>query len=277
MDTIFFKDILQFQFEDYIISVNDFRLQTLTKSYPAHYHSHNSLEIHFYESGTGKMIIDDTQYDINPMSLFVTGPFVNHEQIVYTPLLKYSLYLTMNKIGNSNNYLYSLTKIKNIAISNKKNILELFKSIMYEFQNKKIGFEINSECLLKLLIIEILRNKNSDKIMTKELKVDNINYTIEEIFLNDFKTITITKLATKLYTSPRQLQRMLKAKYNKTFSQLKLEAKMNFAKNQLLNSNIKISEISTLCGYSSTEHFCQHFKKYFNITPLKFRKAYQKY
>lgn len=66
------------------------------------------------------MIIDDTQYDINPMSLFVTGPFVNHEQIVYTPLLKYSLYLTMNKIGNSNNYLYSLTKIKNIAISNKK-------------------------------------------------------------------------------------------------------------------------------------------------------------
>ena len=92
MDTIFFKDILQFQFEDYIISVNDFRLQTLTKSYPAHYHSHNSLEIHFYESGTGKMIIDDTQYDINPMSLFVTGPFVNHEQIVYTPLLKYSLY-----------------------------------------------------------------------------------------------------------------------------------------------------------------------------------------
>ena len=47
---------------------------------------------------------------------------------------------------------------------------------------------------------------------------------------------------------------------------------MTFASNKLLYTNIKVSDLADLVGYSSLEHFSYAFKKYFNLTPLQYRK-----
>lgn len=46
--------------------------------------------------------------------------------------------------------------------------------------------------------------------------------------------------------------------------------KMETAKNMLLYSQYKLSEISTILGFSSESHFIRTFKKHFGITPGKF-------
>jgi AraC-like DNA-binding protein len=76
--------------------------------------------------------------------------------------------------------------------------------------------------------------------------------------------------------STRELQRYLLENYNKTFIELKNEARMSYAKNKLLYTNLSITEISELIGYSSIEHFTNAFKRYFGLSPLKYRKAYDK-
>ena len=47
---------------------------------------------------------------------------------------------------------------------------------------------------------------------------------------------------------------------------------MSYASNKLLYSDLSIAEIANNCGYSTLEHFSYAFKKYFNISPLKYKK-----
>ena len=63
--------------------------------------------------------------------------------------------------------------------------------------------------------------------------------------------------------------------YKKSFINLKTDARMSFASNKLLYSNLPISEISIMVGYSSIEHFSYAFKNHYGISPLKYRKKYQ--
>ena len=70
----------------------------------------------------------------------------------------------------------------------------------------------------------------------------------------------------------REMQRFLEKNYHKSFIELKTEARMSYAINKLLYSNDSISDIATQLGYQTPEHFSYAFKKYFNKTPLKYRK-----
>ena len=65
----------------------------------------------------------------------------------------------------------------------------------------------------------------------------------------------------------------LNENYKKTFIELKNEARMSFASNKLLYSDLSITGISELVGYSSIEHFTNAFKKWFGLSPLKYRKS----
>lgn len=267
-----YKNIIKFEFNGSRFILSDFRLQNLKDTYPMHCHSENSYEIHFFPEGNGKMIVDDITYEITDNTLIVTGPFVNHEQIPITPLKKYSLYFTIYKEADNN--------LINLFLNNKhwggidNNFNELFSKIKKELEEKKIGYLENVECYLKQLLISIIRNYNTSYESESKSTENDLTFEIEAIFLNEFKTITINEMANRLFMSVRQLQRFLNKNYKKSFYDLKIEARMNYSLSLLKHSNISIKEIALKCGYSSTEHFSQAFKKHFKETPLKYKKRY---
>ncbi|MGM9972042.1 MAG: helix-turn-helix domain-containing protein [Anaeroplasmataceae bacterium] len=267
----FVKNVVKFDFNDTEINLSDFRIQVLEESYPRHYHSENSYEIHYFPYGKGKMIIDDIPYDIIPNTLIITGPFVNHEQIPNEPLTKYSVYLTIKKSSEDSLLSLFLDKKYYVGIDN-YNCFEILKKIEEELKNPTLGYKINVESLVKMLIVSIIRNYNNKSVIEDFDENEDIVFKIEAIFLNEFKSITINDMANRVYMSVRQLQRFLKKHYKKTFNTLKLEYRMNYAIYLLNKTNMKIEEISSLCGYSSSEHFSEAFKKKFNKTPLKYRK-----
>ena len=72
--------------------------------------------------------------------------------------------------------------------------------------------------------------------------------------------------------SVRDLQRYLLKNYNKSFSDLKKEFKLEYAKIRLIYYNDSIEEISENLNFSTREHFSYFFKKETGITPLSYRK-----
>ena len=91
------------------------------------------------------------------------------------------------------------------------------------------------------------------------------------MFINEFKTISVKEMAKRCYMSVRDLQRFLNKSYNKSFTELKMEYRMNVAANRLIYSKDSISKIAEDCGYSSSEHFSYAFKQYYKIAPIKYR------
>lgn len=270
------NETIKFMMAKIFFTLADFRFQVMTEAYPSHYHGINTLEIHFIKKGSGTVIINNTEYKVNNNWFYVIPSFVSHTQIPdkNNPLEKYSIYLLIDKTRGFENYLPLLDRY--YIGEDIYNTVAFFDLLLNEFQNKKFGYnEIVVSCF-KSIIVNLLRNVKIEEKKESNWKIESIQFQIEETMLNEFQNITIEALANKFYMSVRELQRYLKENYKKTFNELKKEARMSYASNKLIYSDLSIAEIAENCGYSSLEHFSYAFKEYYKISPLKYRQERKK-
>jgi len=270
------NETIKFMMAKIFFTLADFRFQVMTEAYPSHYHGINTLEIHFIKKGSGTVIINNTEYKVNNNWFYVIPSFVSHTQIPDkdNPLEKYSIYLLIDKTRGFENYLPLLDRY--YIGEDIYNTVAFFDLLLNEFQNKKFGYnEIVVSCF-KSIIVNLLRNVKIEEKKESNWKIDSIQFQVEETMLNEFQNITIEALANKFYMSVRELQRYLKENYKKTFNELKKEARMSYASNKLIYSDLSIAEIAENCGYSSLEHFSYAFKQYYKISPLKYRQERKK-
>ena len=132
------------------------------------------------------------------------------------------------------------------------------------------------ESLIKQIIISCVRNYSGKKggVDTKGLKSADDQYlTIEEAFLYEYATLTLSSLAARLSLSTRQTQRLLLEHYGMNFQSKKTEAKMSAAALMLRSQDMTITSIADELGYSSVEHFSSAFKRYYGMSASKFRES----
>ena len=94
---------------------------------------------------------------------------------------------------------------------------------------------------------------------------------------NNFEfPLSLEELADNSFVSPQYLSRMFKKYTNETIFSYLQKVRLNKAKELLINhSNLKIQEITALCGFSDTSYFISSFRKFTGYTPLQFRKLYR--
>lgn len=267
-----FNDTIKFMMANIMFTLRDFRFQIMDKPYPAHYHGKDTLEIHYIKEGSGKVILGDNTYDVKENWFYVVPPFLSHTQIPNDndPFHKYSIYLLVDNHAGFKNYLPLLNQT--FIAEDKYKAYELFDKLLYEFENEKFGYnEVVVSCF-KSIIIYLMRDIDYKHERITKWLPDTQAFEIESIFLNEFATITLDELSKRMYMATREMQRFLEKNYHKSFIELKTEARMSYAINKLLYSNDSISDIATQLGYQTPEHFSYAFKKYFNKTPLKYRK-----
>ncbi|HTI72585.1 MAG TPA: helix-turn-helix transcriptional regulator [Candidatus Limnocylindria bacterium] len=78
-------------------------------------------------------------------------------------------------------------------------------------------------------------------------------------------------MASLLGISLRQVQRHFRSACESTVHDFLFELRMKDAAT-LLASTLRIYEVSSLLGYHSTSHFCRDFKRYFQQSPLKYKR-----
>ena len=261
--------------------------EKIIKPYPRHAHSKNSYELHFVPQGSGTLVIDTQKYDITPGTLFMTGPEVPHEQISIrdNPMIEYSIYMQVRQplpkqipplvqgflecsfwFGHAEQSIYTLTN-------------QLFE----ELQLQAPGYELMLQTILPQLILNVARyylgQKKShpkaqhqpDSNQSLQTISEKAYLIIEEAFLYDYKTITLTELANRVSLGERQTERLLQKHYGQSFIKKKTEARMSAASQLLRETQNSIAEISEELGYSSPEHFSNAFTKYYKISPKKYR------
>ena len=95
---------------------------------------------------------------------------------------------------------------------------------------------------------------------------------IEEAFLNNYKSITLSDLAAVSHISTRQLQRMIQKQYGTTFQKKRTQARISAACILLKTTSYSLSEIAEQTGYSSPEHFSYAFRQQMGCTPGTYRR-----
>lgn len=127
---------------------------------------------------------------------------------------------------------------------------------------------------LQILYSYILRNCDTSY-SNINFKHNNHLTVLPSILLyiqNEYRTITLSSLASHFNYASAYLSRMLKKETGKNFNDIVQELKINEAKLLLQFSTFSISDIAIQVGYNSSDHFTHSFKKETGMTPSRFRK-----
>ena len=263
------NDSIKFMIAKIFFTLAEFKNYKIKNSISYNYHGKDTLEINYIVSGKGKVKINDNIYLLEPNSYFVIPQFVPYSIITNEELVIYSVYFIVDKSLAFDEYVPFLTRI---YINNDEKLNYLFEIIHSEFMTKTLGYNEIVTSTFKTIFINVVRNEGLTGKRISYWPLESLQFSIDKIFSTEFNTITIADLANRLNMSVRDLQRYFLKNYNRSFSELKKNFKLEYAKNRLKYYDDSVEKISNDLNFSSREHFCYFFKKETGTTPLNYRK-----
>ncbi|MCD8018497.1 MAG: AraC family transcriptional regulator [Clostridiales bacterium] len=139
----------------------------------------------------------------------------------------------------------------------------------YELSNQTLNRRILSCNWLMQVITEVFRQNCV-------MKYVHMNQVYQYIENNKTREISLTELSEQAGISGGYLSRIFKKYYNISVVDYIHLRKIHLAKYYMASSEMNISDISFLLGYSEAGYFCKIFKKYEGMTPSTFCNQYIK-
>lgn len=223
-------------------------------------HKHNCYELVYYLNGTGNIIIDDVCYKYSKNTFSITVPEKYHEE----EHLKQTDVLFIGFSTDSN--LYHLND--GIYFDNEQfTFLKHLEEMKWELTNKRNFYSSKLNMVTNEIAIEFSRmNENNEHSFPRGLSY--IEKFISENSSQDINLKTLAELSGYSYDHFRHLFKQETGYSPINYIILK---RIENAKKLLTGSNLKISNISMECGFSSESLFCSMFRKYTGLTPGTYR------
>lgn len=254
-----------------------------TFQFPVHWH--DELEIIYIKTGPLNVIINGQEYIGNTNSIFLVNPGELHlmgskgNSVDYFTILfplEFISFQTQDWLEKE--IFFPLRNHTKVIINSipKGNILFNFSQLLddiIELNNKNIPQkQIDTRILLlKLmqLIIEesLLVNSKFDSYIgiQKEL--------LSYIQQNYCSQLSLHELATHFHLSEKYISRYFKKNFYITVSQYIRHLRLTHAKHLLETTNLLVTEIALLSGFSNVSYFIRTFKTNYGISPLKYRNS----
>ncbi|MBQ9069334.1 MAG: AraC family transcriptional regulator [Eggerthellaceae bacterium] len=100
---------------------------------------------------------------------------------------------------------------------------------------------------------------------------DDIYRATEYILANYPRKLTLEEVADEVGFSPAYFSRLFKKKFGQSFSEYLSKVRIDASKNNLLATNLPISEVARRSGFVDASYFTRAFKREVGVTPGFFR------
>ncbi len=186
----------------------------------------------------------------------------------------------------------SLETLSECAQSIRKNMDYVLSKCAYRMiANMLVMVKLESSCDLSDAVIPPYNQEDLISLFEEKLpqcflticqRVSNQRMTLSQDLINGMLTyihenlgdpsLSITTLTEKFKISAPTLQKRLRAAVGQTFSAYVETARMNQARQELMETDRTVQEISESCGYTSPNSFYKAYKRCFGEAPLDIRK-----
>ena len=122
-------------------------------------------------------------------------------------------------------------------------------------------------CTTARLMIADQRKKSSVMLCNRAIRIINEKFADPDL--------SLVSVSTEISVSPNYLSALLKKDTGETFKELLTKKRIETAKELLMDTNMKVREISEKCGYNDQHYFSYCFKKYTGVSPNSCRRTYE--
>lgn len=246
------------------------------KDWPSVLHTHPFTEIFFVINGKGRFLFHRDIRPIEAGDLIIIPPYLEHteQSIPGTPLQYYVLGL--DGIAFQNEDQTASAQIF-CNFENQAMIRELFAQIYYEVKTGGYGAEMICQHLLEILILRILRNSRR----LVPVSINTVRMTKECAQIKEYldtnyaEHITLDTLTSLTHMNKYYMAHSF-TKYT-GFSPIQYlnRRRLEAACQLLCDTDLSVSDIAGSTGFSSQSYFTQTFRKFYGVTPVKYRQAHE--
>lgn len=230
----------------------------------------------YVKSGEFCLIPPEFFHGTRPVSekskkLAIRFRFTKDFDISHEPSAYHSFYKSMKNCNSA------------IVISD-DNLTSVINLLRCELENGGMASKEMTESLLVQFYIRLLRKFDTEKMSADKLVFDaDFNdrefrrIWIEEYFQQNYKySVTEEKMAEKMNLSKRQVSRILKEIYGKSFRKLLIDERLSRASQLLLSTDSSVEDIALSVGYTSLSGFYSAFNNKFGVSVGEYRRKFMK-
>ena len=236
-------------------------------------HTHNHTELFFIVSGKGQFIIQDQIFPVNVNNLVIINPNVTHtEDSLNAQPLEYIVLgiegIELATSENSNGLFCILDHFESLEISS------CIRNILREMELKNTGYEDICQAYMEILIIRLMRSTSLSVQSEPQAISGNRQCAAvrQYIDLHFKEPLTLEQLADEAHMNKYYLSHAFKREYGVSPINYMITRRVEESKYLLAETDLPMSQISQLLGFSSLSYFSQVFRRSQNISPMEYRK-----
>lgn len=243
-------------------------------------HWHSSIEILFILSGTVELIYDGKKYILKKDSVFVINSNKMHslsadsKNSAIMAQIEYDFIKNVYK--DIDNIEFDCKYIENNNLPEFDIIRHILAKIVWIYNKGFDGYQLKINSLLFELVyilvnhFKVERNQKSIDLGSKHFdRLVRIMEYVKENFNNE---ISLSKVAEIEFLTPQYLSRFFEKHMGINFSTYVNKVRLEYAVNELINSDDSITDIAFNSGFPNVKSFISFFKSNYNETPNSYRK-----
>ena len=263
----------------------------------AYAHIHDYIEIIYAVSGKFKILLNNKDYCFSEGDMVLINSNEIHNIISLSEgLNKYivikfepeMLYTTSQSLFEMK---YVMPFILNESTHQKifqRNEIEhtvipgIIYGIYQEYNDKHYGFELAIRASIYNLFLFILRRWNMQNVdlniyydLNKDIvqRLQTVCDYIETHYQNEITSLNMANLCNLSYS---YFSRLFKQVMKRSFREYLTYIRISKAEKLLTTSELNITEIALMVGFTTSSYFIQQFKHYKSISPKQFQLMYRK-
>ena len=235
-------------------------------------HTHNHAELFYIVGGKGQFLIEDQLYPVNTNHLVIINPNVTHTEVsLNAQPLEYIVLgidgVELSISENSNGQFCILDHFESMDITS------CLRNILREMELKQPGYEDICQAFMEILIIRLMRSTGLSVPTEPQNSVGNHQCAAVRRYIdNHFKeSLTLDQLAEEAHMNKFYLSHAFKQEYGISPINYMISRRLEESKYLLAETDLSMSQISQLLGFSSLSYFSQVFRKTQGLSPMEYR------
>lgn len=236
-------------------------------------HTHNHTELFFIVSGKGQFLIRDQIFPVSANNLVIINPNVMHteDSLNAQPLEYIVLGIDGFEVAadeNSDGHFCILDQFESVDISS------CLRNILREMEQKQTGYEDICQAYMEILIIRLMRNiALSVQVHPLEHVSGNSQCAAVRHYIDlHFKEpLTLDQLSEEAHINKYYLSHIFKQEYGISPINYMISRRLEESKYLLAETDLSMSQIAQLMGFSSLSYFSQVFRNTQGVSPKEYR------
>ena len=235
-------------------------------------HTHNHLELFYIIGGKGQFLINDQLYPVNTNHLVIINPNVIHTEVsLNAQPLEYIVLgvdgIELSISDTSDGQFCILDHFESLDIAS------CLRNILREMELKQPGHEDICQAFMEILIIRLMRSTGlSVPAETVSGSTNRQCAAVRRYIDLHFKeALTLDQLAEAGHMNKFYLSHAFKREYGVSPINYMISRRIEESKYLLVETDLALSQIAQLLGFSSLSYFSQVFHRTQGTTPKEYR------